>query len=418
MVAKNATYRRPHRQADAGATSSAHHRPSAEPSQAARAPFGVIERPAGTRDEHPLPWTRLQGWRSRTIPICARDTSNLSTSGFSIGLNLPLFSGNRAAIAGERATRDQLRAEYQARLDQAALDGDKLFSLQGLLGTQRAPMDAHLPTLADPSGPAGGADSRGGRAVMTGDACRRRSPLACDADPRGRPQSPSWVRTAVPQPIEIKLYSDHKDALIQTAKRVADAIGVIPGVVDVSAGVVLAGDAVEIVVDRDMAALEGIDPDQVTQQLNTWLSGLITPQIRGALMLRQGADGLYAWTQRSPGTRLQRIAERFDPEHPATLPLLTTLGSWHLARTWDAALARYQPQRAPEALDVAAWRQEADLGLPRYRVDLDGEREEPLALQWLGTPESLAARLQPRKSGWTVVRVRPARCPARHNEAE
>jgi hypothetical protein len=24
----------------------------------------------------------------------------------------------------------------------------------------------------------------------------------------------------------------------------------------------------------------------------------------------------------------------------------------------------------------------------------------------------------PRKSGWTVVRVRPARCPARHNEAE
>ena len=117
---------------------------------------------------------------------------------------------------------------------------------------------------------------------MTGDACRRRSPLACDADPRGRPQSPSWVRNAVPQPIEIKLYSDHKDALIQTAKRVADAIGVIPGVVDVSAGVVLAGDAVEIVVDRDMAAQEGIDPDQVTQQLNTWLSGLVTTQIWSA----------------------------------------------------------------------------------------------------------------------------------------
>ena len=117
---------------------------------------------------------------------------------------------------------------------------------------------------------------------MTGDACRRRSPLACDADPRGRPQSPSCVRTAVSQPIEIKLYGDQEDALIQTAKRVADAIGAIPGVVDVSAGVVLAGDAVEIVFDRDMAAQEGIDPDQVTQQLNTWLSGLVTTQIWSA----------------------------------------------------------------------------------------------------------------------------------------
>ena len=86
---------------------------------------------------------------------------------------------------------------------------------------------------------------------MTGDACRRRSPLACDADPRGRPHPPSCVRTAVPQPIEIKLYSDHKDALIQTAKRVADAIGAIPGVVDVSAGVVKTLEGSDITITTD-----------------------------------------------------------------------------------------------------------------------------------------------------------------------
>jgi undecaprenyl-diphosphatase len=79
--------------------------------------------------------------------------------------------------------------------------------------------------------------------------------------------------------------------------------------------------------------------------------------------------------------------------------LLATLGTWHLTCNWDAALARYQPQRASEALDIGAWRQGADLGLPRYRVDLDGERGEPLVLQWLGAPANLAARLQ--GLGWS-----------------
>lgn len=78
----------------------------------------------------------------------ARDTSNVPTTGFSVGLNLPLFSGNRAAIASERATREQLRAEYQARLDQAALDSDKLIRLQDLLAGQQARLAAYLPTLA------------------------------------------------------------------------------------------------------------------------------------------------------------------------------------------------------------------------------------------------------------------------------
>jgi CzcA family heavy metal efflux pump len=86
--------------------------------------------------------------------------------------------------------------------------------------------------------------------------------------------------TAVPQPIEIKLYGDRAEALLATAPRVAEAIGRIPGVVDVNDGIVLAGDAVTIVVDRDKAALEGIDPDAVTRQLDAWYSGLVTTQIQ------------------------------------------------------------------------------------------------------------------------------------------
>jgi multidrug efflux pump subunit AcrB len=79
--------------------------------------------------------------------------------------------------------------------------------------------------------------------------------------------------TAVPQPIEIKLYSDDNTLLRRTAPTVADAIGKIPGVVDVKDGIVLAGDALTITVDRARAALESMDPDAVTQAVNTLLSG-------------------------------------------------------------------------------------------------------------------------------------------------
>ena len=79
--------------------------------------------------------------------------------------------------------------------------------------------------------------------------------------------------TAVPQPIEIKLYSDDGALLQSTAKRVAAAIGKIPGVVDVLSGIVLAGDGLIIQVDRAKAGLEGMDPDAVTQAVAGLLAG-------------------------------------------------------------------------------------------------------------------------------------------------
>ena len=91
--------------------------------------------------------------------------------------------------------------------------------------------------------------------------------------------------TAVPQPIEIKLYGDNSEELMSVAPQVAKAIGAIPGVVDVKDGIVLAGNAVNIMVDRDKAALEGIDPDQVTQQLDAWFNGLVTTYVQENIKL-------------------------------------------------------------------------------------------------------------------------------------
>lgn len=48
--------------------------------------------------------------------VRARDTSNLRTQGMSLGLSLPLFNRNRGNIAIARATRQQLKAEYEERV--------------------------------------------------------------------------------------------------------------------------------------------------------------------------------------------------------------------------------------------------------------------------------------------------------------
>ncbi len=98
--------------------------------------------------------------------------------------------------------------------------------------------------------------------------------------------------TAVPQPIEIKIYSDKEELLRKLAPGVAAAIQKIPGVVDVKDGIVLAGDALDIKVDRDKASLEGVNPNEVTGMLTSYLTGLVTTQIQqGPKMV-----GARVWT--------------------------------------------------------------------------------------------------------------------------
>jgi len=86
--------------------------------------------------------------------------------------------------------------------------------------------------------------------------------------------------TAVPQPIEIKLFSDDASLLRDVPPKVAEAIAKISGVVDVKDGIVLAGDAMDIRVNREKAALEGLDPDAVTHILSDALTGAVTTQVQ------------------------------------------------------------------------------------------------------------------------------------------
>ncbi|MBI1370990.1 MAG: AcrB/AcrD/AcrF family protein [Planctomycetes bacterium] len=109
--------------------------------------------------------------------------------------------------------------------------------------------------------------------------------------------------TAVPQPIEIKIFSDDGKLLEAAAPQVADAIGKVDGVVDVKDGIVLAGDAMVVRVDRVKAALEGVEPASITDMLGSDLSGIVTTQIQqGPAMV-----GLRVWIPRSERTTVSNL---------------------------------------------------------------------------------------------------------------
>lgn len=130
--------------------------------------------------------------------------------------------------------------------------------------------------------------------------------------------------TAVPQPIEIKLYSDDGALLVRLGPQVAGAIRKIPGVVDIRDGVVLAGDALNISVDRVRASLEGVDPESITQMLSDYLSGAVTTHVqRGPKMI-----GVRVWIPcnvRATGREISNLQLRAPDGHLFPLKRIATL---------------------------------------------------------------------------------------------
>ena len=97
--------------------------------------------------------------------------------------------------------------------------------------------------------------------------------------------------TAVPQPIEIKIFSDNGPLLDAQALKVKQAISHIPGVVEIRSGIQIAGDALQIRVNRIKAALQGMTAGAITSALKQYLSGTVTTHIqRGPQMI-----GVRVW---------------------------------------------------------------------------------------------------------------------------
>jgi len=137
---------------------------------------------------------------------------------------------------------------------------------------------------------------------------------------------------ATPQPVEVKVFGPDPATDRAEAVKIATAIAKIPGVVEVFDGVKIAGDAIEVRVDRVRAALDGLDPDAVTRQLETELGGSLAGSIRQGEKL----VGIRVWT---PQDLRQRIAQL------AALPLRAADGhTLPLGRVADISVAEGQPE--------------------------------------------------------------------------
>ncbi|MBC8749455.1 MULTISPECIES: efflux RND transporter permease subunit [Paraburkholderia] len=86
--------------------------------------------------------------------------------------------------------------------------------------------------------------------------------------------------TAVPQPVQIKIFSDDSHTLDTTARKVAARIGQIQGIVDVNDGINPAGDAIELHILPAAAAAEGMDPQAIAQAVTDMLEGNVATQFQ------------------------------------------------------------------------------------------------------------------------------------------
>jgi len=109
--------------------------------------------------------------------------------------------------------------------------------------------------------------------------------------------------TAVPQPIEVKLYADDTALLNKTGPVVADAIAKVKGVTEQKSGVVIAGDGLEIHIDPALSELEGIDAGEASKQLESQLSGDVATQIQSGANLAN----VRVWTPEAIRARVGEV---------------------------------------------------------------------------------------------------------------
>ena len=82
----------------------------------------------------------------------------------------------------------------------------------------------------------------------------------------------------------------------------------------------------------------------------------------------------------------------------AAFLVLVLAGGWHIQERHESDLRFYAPRRDMQSLPLAAWQAEGWQSLPAWRIDLEGESEQPLTIQWAGEADDLAQILF--AAGW------------------
>ena len=81
-----------------------------------------------------------------------------------------------------------------------------------------------------------------------------------------------------------------------------------------------------------------------------------------------------------------------------TILVIVVAGGWQVSRHHEKDLAFYAPRYVLQTMPLATWLADGWRDLPAWRIDMAGEREQPLTIQWAGAPEELAQYLLNR--GW------------------
>ncbi|MCK7613957.1 bifunctional DedA family/phosphatase PAP2 family protein [Roseibium sediminicola] len=79
---------------------------------------------------------------------------------------------------------------------------------------------------------------------------------------------------------------------------------------------------------------------------------------------------------------------------------LAVFGGWHLDKSFDKALLTYEPRSNKEVLTASGWREGRWRTLPARRIELNGDQEEPLVIQYAGPLEPFAQKAE--TAGWQV----------------
>lgn len=77
----------------------------------------------------------------------------------------------------------------------------------------------------------------------------------------------------------------------------------------------------------------------------------------------------------------------------AVIGIIVIAGGWHVTQKHKKDLSFYAPRHTMQTMALASWLTDGWRGLPTYRIDLAGEREQPLTLQWAGSTDKLTRYL-------------------------
>jgi undecaprenyl-diphosphatase len=81
-----------------------------------------------------------------------------------------------------------------------------------------------------------------------------------------------------------------------------------------------------------------------------------------------------------------------------TVLVVAVAGGWRVSRHHEKDLAFYAPRHDVQTMLLATWLADGWRELPAWRIDMAGEREQPLTIQSAGPPAELARFLSTR--GW------------------